>query len=146
MDRKEINQIINDKQAVDIISLTAEVARKLTIIYENDFGYRGLYFCMISITNPDKSTCYSTKEYLDSILDELHSCEKANEQHFSTIKSMVYAAQASISDSLDDVCSNALDSIEHAYAAASAAPDIYDNINYCINIWKAKWNNMTPSV
>ncbi|THB74728.1 MAG: hypothetical protein D6B28_01680 [Gammaproteobacteria bacterium] len=143
MDKDDINDLFTGKDPGDIVRMTAEIARKLTIIYESDFGYKGLYFCMIGITATDKTSCKSTEDYLQNILVELDKHSDTEKRHLSTIKSMLYATQASICDSTEEIFAKCLDSIEHALAAAAETPDIYENIHYCIELWQRKSQNFT---
>ncbi len=146
MDRSEICNLFINKHPDDIVRMTAEVARKLTTIYENDFGYKGLYFCMVGITSPDKTACASTKDYLVNLLTELKDNSEAKPHHLSTIQSMLFATQASISESIDDIHNKCIDSIEHALTASSQEPDINSNIYSCIDLWKKKWHNCSTSL
>ncbi len=146
MDRHEISSIFVNKKPDDVVCMTAEIARKLTTIYENDFGYKGLYFCMIGISSPDKTACKSTENYLMNLLEELDDNSAAQDHHVSTIRSMLCATQASITESIDDIYSKCTESIEHAFNAAAGDPDIHDNIYSCIDLWQRKWRDITSSV
>lgn len=146
MDRSEICSIFTDQKADDVLCMTAEIARKLTTIYENDFGYKGLYFCMIGISSPDKTACKSTESYLSNLLTELDNNSEAKEHHLSTIKSMLCATQASITEPIDEILAKCIESIEHAFSAAANDPDIKDNIHNCIDLWQRKWRDITSSV
>lgn len=146
MKKNEILSILNNKEISDIKEFTADIARKLTTIYENDHGYKGLYFCMLTIISSDNSSRKTTESHLRELLRDLNNSVDSLPHHIATIESMLCAAQATLNESKDDVLSKSIESIQHAFTAASHMPEITDNLLLCIERWKDSWNNPLRSI
>ncbi len=136
MNKDEILSILNNKDTCDIKEFTADIARKLTTIYENDHGYKGLYFCMLTIIATDNSSRKTTENHLKELLKDLNDSVDSLPHHVATIESMLCAAQATLIESKDGVLSKSVESIQHAFTAANHIPEITEKLLLCIERWK----------
>ncbi len=146
MKKNEILSILNNKDICDIQEFTADIARKLTTIYEIDHGYKGLYFCMLTIISADNSSRKTTENHLKELLNDLNNSVDSLPHHIATIKSMLCAAQATLNESKEDVLSKSIESIEHAFTAADHIPEVTEKLLLCIERWKDSWNNPLRSI
>ncbi len=145
MKREEIIRMLENKGSIAVKEFAVDVARKLTPIYENDFGNKDLSFCMVVVTCEAEPTRRAAVLYLNKLLKELSNYSKALPHHFHALESMLYASLACMHSKQHDVLSSSVDAIEYAYAAAVNIPEIKCRLNKCVYRWKLDWKGYIGS-
>ncbi len=145
MKREEIVGILEDKGSNEVKEFAADVARKLTPIYENDFGNKDLSFCMVVVACEAEPSRRAAVLYLNKLLGELSNYSKAAPHHFHALESMLSASLACIHNKQHDVLTSSVDAIEYAFAAAVNIPEIKFRLNKCVDRWKLDWKGYIGS-
>lgn len=145
MNKHEIRAILENKSIDQVREFVIDVSRKLAPIYENEYGNKGLSFCMVIVSCEAEPFKKAAALFLNKIREDLIKHPKSTYDQINAINCMISATYAHLVQNEHEIMEYSIISLEHAFASSTSSPEITRKIDMCLRSWKANWQGYVGS-